>query len=126
MTSSPRSSFYIYPFFPLHLLLHHRRTPLPSMARFFTFLLIFSVLSASFCSFSEARKLRVGGQRSRPIVTPPSRDSLFLSALPKGTVPSSTPSKKGHAAVVDEKLVARHLIVMDRLLRSVPSPGAGH
>ncbi|KAK7834138.1 precursor of cep14 [Quercus suber] len=27
-------------------------------------------------------------------------DSLFLSALPKGTVPSSTPSKKGHAVEV--------------------------
>ncbi|KAG7034658.1 Precursor of CEP14, partial [Cucurbita argyrosperma subsp. argyrosperma] len=47
-------------------------------------------------------------------------DSLFLAALPKGTVPSSTPSKKGHAMVLDQKLTARHLV------QSVPSPGIGH
>ncbi|KAK4271744.1 hypothetical protein QN277_020388 [Acacia crassicarpa] len=96
------------------------------MARFFTFLLLFSVFSASLCSFSDARKLHVGAQRSHPNVTPSSTDSLYLSSLPKGTVPPSTPSKKGHAVVVDEKLIARHLIAMDRLLSSVPSPGAGH
>ncbi|KAI9121286.1 hypothetical protein K1719_008319 [Acacia pycnantha] len=95
------------------------------MARFFTFLLLL-VFSASLCSFSDARKLHVGAKRSHPNATPSSTDSLFLSSLPKGTVPPSTPSKKGHAVVVDEKLIARHLIAIDRLLRSVPSPGAGH
>ncbi|KAF7803270.1 precursor of CEP14 [Senna tora] len=82
----------------------------------------------------EARKLHVGAERntrSINVITPKhhssnSRDSLFLTALPKGTVPSSTPSRKGHAVVVDQKLIARHLIALDRLLRSVPSPGAGH
>ncbi|RWR96294.1 putative B-cell lymphoma 6 protein [Cinnamomum micranthum f. kanehirae] len=52
--------------------------------------------------------------------------SLILSALPKGSVPSSGPSKKVHSTIVDEKLFARHLERMDRILKSVPSPGAGH
>lgn len=52
--------------------------------------------------------------------------SLILSSLPKGSVPSSGPSKKGHSTIVDEKLFARQLERMDRFLKSVPSPGAGH
>lgn len=106
------------------------------MARFYflTFLILFSFLFSSLITFSDARKLHIGKHRSYPnggdttttTTTPSSPDSLFLSALPKGTIPSSSPSKKGHAVVVDEKLIARHLIAIDRLLRSVPSPGAGH
>ncbi|KAL6546474.1 hypothetical protein OROMI_022195 [Orobanche minor] len=57
---------------------------------------------------------------------PPSADSLYMAALPKGTVPASTPSKKGHASTVDQKLIARHLAATDRILQSVPSPGVGH
>lgn len=53
-------------------------------------------------------------------------DRLFKNALPKGTVPASSPSKKGHAYTVDEKLVARHLAALDRILRSVPAPGIGN
>ncbi|GFP96965.1 hypothetical protein PHJA_001840600 [Phtheirospermum japonicum] len=53
-------------------------------------------------------------------------DRLYLAALPKGKVPASTPSKKGHSVTIDQKLVARHLRAVDRILRSVPSPGAGH
>lgn len=50
----------------------------------------------------------------------PSREErLYLTALPKGKVPPSTPSKKGHAATIDDKLIGR-------ILRSVPSPGVGH
>ncbi|KAL1555958.1 hypothetical protein AAHA92_11636 [Salvia divinorum] len=30
------------------------------------------------------------------------------------------------AATFDEKLIARHLAALDRILRSVPSPGVGH
>jgi hypothetical protein len=42
-------------------------------------------------------------------------------------VPSSSPTKKGHAMDVDEKLIERHLISMDQVLMvSVPSPGIGH
>ncbi|KZV23741.1 hypothetical protein F511_33749 [Dorcoceras hygrometricum] len=51
---------------------------------------------------------------------------LYFTSLPKGVVPGSTPSKKGHATTIDEKLIARHLAAIDRILRSVPSPGVGH
>ncbi|KAK7359188.1 hypothetical protein VNO77_01138 [Canavalia gladiata] len=97
------------------------------MARPGTWMLLFLVLFASLFSCLQARKLFLGAEKQRKTVNPSSRDSLFLSALPKGTVPPSSPSKKGHAIEVDEKLIARHLIAMDRvLLRSVPSPGVGH
>ncbi|KAJ0693440.1 putative precursor of CEP13/CEP14 [Helianthus annuus] len=52
--------------------------------------------------------------------------NLYLNALPKGIVPASTPSKKGHASITNEKLITRHLIAVDRILRSVPSPGIGN
>lgn len=51
---------------------------------------------------------------------------LDLSALPKGKVPASTPSYKSHEPIIDEKLIAHHLLAVDRILRSVPSPGVGH
>ncbi|KAF8391204.1 hypothetical protein HHK36_023506 [Tetracentron sinense] len=57
---------------------------------------------------------------------PSLEDSLVLSALPKGTIPPSSPSKKGHAMLVNEKLFTLHLARVDRILRSVPSPGVGH
>ncbi|KAL8090877.1 precursor of CEP14 [Apium graveolens] len=58
---------------------------------------------------------------------PSTRDySLYLSSLPKGTIPNSAPTKKGHSFIVDEKLIARHLAAIDRILRSVPSPGVGN
>ncbi|KAI4298166.1 hypothetical protein L6164_031758 [Bauhinia variegata] len=94
------------------------------MARSNTLLLItiFLLLSASLCS-GKNRKINLGEsekKKSTKTGIPSSSDSLFMSSLPKGTVPASTPSKKGHAFAVEEKLVARHLI------SSVPSPGAGH
>ncbi|KAJ0233687.1 Precursor of CEP14 [Hirschfeldia incana] len=46
-----------------------------------------------------------------------------LTALPKGKISNSTPSKKSHAAV---KHRSRHLSTVDRFLQSVPSPGVGH
>ncbi|ESQ33943.1 hypothetical protein EUTSA_v10009585mg [Eutrema salsugineum] len=49
-----------------------------------------------------------------------------LTALPKGKIPNSTPSKKGHAAISAVKLRSRRLSTVDRLLQSVPSPGVGH
>lgn len=52
--------------------------------------------------------------------------SLLLSALPKGYVPPSAPSKKGHEMIVNEKLFVLHLASIDRILKSVPSPGVGH
>ncbi|CAI8618696.1 unnamed protein product [Vicia faba] len=100
------------------------------MARSSTSLLIFLVLFASFCYCLEGRNLVVRAQKEwkKMNMRRSSRDSLFLSALPKGTVPSSSPTKKGHAVVVDEKLIERHLISMDgrHLIVSFPSPGIGH
>ncbi|KAK2393764.1 hypothetical protein P8452_15706 [Trifolium repens] len=96
-------------------------------------LVLFMILFASLCSSLEGRKLHLGSNKHNKKVNPPPtpRDSLFLSSLPKGKVPYSAPSKRGNSVEVDEKLVARHLISIDQpevriLLRSVPSPGAGH
>ncbi|KAG4945706.1 hypothetical protein AAZX31_15G082700 [Glycine max] len=88
------------------------------MARFGSQLLLFFILSAFLCSCLEARKLHVGAHKQNNKVDP----SLFFSSLPKGTVPTSTPSRKEHSTVVDEKLISTERL----LLRSVPSPGAGH
>ncbi|KAK2975170.1 hypothetical protein RJ640_017383 [Escallonia rubra] len=66
----------------------------------------------------DARKLLNAQDKKAP--------SLYLVSLPKGKVPASTPSKRGHATTIDQKLIARHLAAIDRILRSVPSPGVGH
>nr|KYP50360.1 hypothetical protein KK1_027830 [Cajanus cajan] len=93
------------------------------MPRLAFHLILFFILFASLCSCPEGRKLHVGAHKHGNKLDP----SSFQSSLPKGTVPSSTPSRKGHSTVVDEKLIARHLItIQPLLLRSVPSPGAGH
>ncbi|KAL1826868.1 hypothetical protein DCAR_0205804 [Daucus carota subsp. sativus] len=94
----------------------------------FMFLLCLLTL-ASFVTTIHARKLhdhmREAKKKQQP--PPPSvPDSLYLSSLPKGTVPNSAPTKKGHSLIVDEKLIARHLAAIDRILRSVPSPGVGN
>lgn len=88
-------------------------------------LLFFLVVFAAFAACLEGRKL-LDAKESKKRSVASLGDSLILSALPKGKVPSSTPTKKGHGMVVDEKLVARHLVSIDRSLRSVPSPGVGH
>ena len=76
-----------------------------------------------FCSFvvssAEGRKLLMKVENSN-------NGSLYLAALPKGKVPASTPSKRSHATTFDHSLIARHLAALDRILRSVPSPGVGH
>ncbi|KAL8460715.1 hypothetical protein ACS0TY_031507 [Phlomoides rotata] len=82
-------------------------------------LIMFSTLMSS----THGRKLLTEVEQTN---VPSREDRLYLTALPKGKVPASTPSKKGHAATIDEKLIARHLAAIDRILRSVPSPGVGH
>ncbi|XP_009351603.2 precursor of CEP14 [Pyrus x bretschneideri] len=96
-----------------------------TMPRLTALALIFLVTMASSVSTLESRKLldvKDDAENQKKVA------SLFLSALPKGKVPASTPSKKGQAVVVNEKLIARHLsVVKDRILaQSVPSPGVGH
>lgn len=95
------------------------------MARSGSFVIVFLVLFASSVVPSlDARKL-LNREKSNDKI-PSSFKSLVLSALPGGTVPFSSPSKQTHATLDDEKLFARHLASIDRILRSVPSPGNGH
>lgn len=103
------------------------------MARFYAMqVVLLLIIFGSFCSSIEGRKLHIRSEKlnNKKVNKPSSTDSLFLASLPKGTVPSSAPSKRGNSVEVDEKLVARHLISNEPevriLLRSVPSPGAGH
>lgn len=93
------------------------------MARFCTLVVLLLIL---FASCLEGRKLHIGSDNKK--VEPSSKGSLFLSSLPKGKVPSSTPSKRGNSVELEEKLIApRHLLSTQRFhLRSVPSPGDGH
>lgn len=88
---------------------------------------VFLMILLSFVSGSSSRKL-LQEQEFKEMAPPqPSLDAKqFLTALPKGSVPASTPSRKGHSTTVDEKLVSRHLAELQRILRSVPSPGVGH
>ncbi|KAL1562625.1 hypothetical protein AAHA92_05188 [Salvia divinorum] len=84
-------------------------------------LLLFSTIISS----TSARKLLLVAERRRSQFSAVD-GSLYLAALPKGTVPNSAPTKRGHSNTIDEKLIARHLAAVDRILRSVPSPGMGH
>ncbi|KAG5235091.1 precursor of CEP [Salix suchowensis] len=100
------------------------------MARFGAVVFIFFFSFASFLSNTEGRKLLMSTR------APESNDwdrtsvgslaSHAPSALPKGRVTSSCPSKKGHATLDNEQIFARHLASIDRILRSVPSPGVGN
>ncbi|KAM7492515.1 hypothetical protein LguiA_035436 [Lonicera macranthoides] len=49
--------------------------------------------------------------------------SLVPSSHLKGT---TIPTGKAHAMAINERLFTLHLAKMDRILQSVPSPGAGH
>ncbi|KAL3624839.1 hypothetical protein CASFOL_031507 [Castilleja foliolosa] len=85
-------------------------------------LILFLIMSSILTSSSHGRKLLMKDNKAPTLF-----DRLYLAALPKGTVPASAPTKKGHSFTVDEKLVARHLSDINRILHSsVPSPGAGH
>ncbi|KAL8103517.1 hypothetical protein AgCh_027923 [Apium graveolens] len=104
------------------------------MARSSIMFVLYLVTMSSFVNSLYGRKLtnsmhEIKKQQQQPYPPPPppfTQDSLYLSSLPKGTVPDSSPSKQHHSLVVDEKLIARHLAALDRILRSVPSPGVGH
>lgn len=56
-------------------------------------------------------------------------EGLLLSALPKGNVPPSGPSDKGHTSPPDDsdqRMVPENSPEINRRLESVPSPGVGH
>ncbi|OIS98300.1 hypothetical protein A4A49_60877 [Nicotiana attenuata] len=76
-----------------------------------TFLFIFILIFVSFTSSTKARNL-LNMHELKNISS--LKDRLYLTALPKATIPTSTPSKKGHSETIN------------RILRSVPSPGLGH
>ncbi|KVH89450.1 precursor of CEP14-like [Cynara cardunculus var. scolymus] len=94
------------------------------MAR--TSLALFMLLLLFTSSTNGRKLLNNPDSGSKNEASPVEFMSLYLTSLPKGTVPASAPSKKGHASTTDEKLITRHLITVDRILRSVPSPGVGH
>ncbi|KAF9672477.1 hypothetical protein SADUNF_Sadunf11G0046200 [Salix dunnii] len=100
------------------------------MARFGAVVFIFFFSFAAFMSNIEGRNLlmsaRAPESNDRDKSSVGSFASLVLGALPKGKVTSSSPSMKGHAPLDNEQIFARHLASIDRVLRSVPSPGVGN
>ncbi|KDP21132.1 hypothetical protein JCGZ_21603 [Jatropha curcas] len=84
------------------------------------------IIVSTFVSNTESRKLLMTSKKEDSGSVSSSFASLVLGVLPKGTVPSSSPSRKGHATLANEQLFQRHLATIDRILGSVPSPGVGH
>ncbi|KAK9047680.1 hypothetical protein V6N11_053518 [Hibiscus sabdariffa] len=95
------------------------------MARFNYMLIILLLIYASLVPQMESRKLLNTGETNKNAASNLFA-SLVLSALPKGTLPGSAPNKKGDSTLDTEKRFASHLARIDRILQSVPSPGAGH
>ncbi|CAN0853568.1 Precursor of CEP14 [Linum grandiflorum] len=93
------------------------------------FILLALLSSSFFLNAVESRKLLSNGGDSKEAASTVSslfQSLLLMSSLPKGTVPASSPSKKGHSSVDNVERSERHLASVDRILRSVPSPGMGH
>ncbi|KMT04453.1 hypothetical protein BVRB_8g181250 [Beta vulgaris subsp. vulgaris] len=86
-----------------------------------TLLTLCVIISTSNVS-CHARKLCINQEADHQQKKTNSYASLLLTALPKGTTPPSSPSK-GHSSTTttttlgDEKLFARHLAAIDRILR---------
>lgn len=96
-----------------------------------TLLILCLILSNYYSHVScHARKLgMINHPKERKTLS--SYESLLLPGLPKGTnTPPSSPSKSHSSTTTttlnNEKLFARHLAAIDRILGSVPSPGVGH
>lgn len=88
------------------------------MARSTSWLVLMMILILGFVSVSDSRKVL------RPNTQNYYKGSLFQSL--GFILSSSSPSNKEHAKLHKEKLFVRHLSRIDRILQSVPSPGAGH
>ncbi|PIA33895.1 hypothetical protein AQUCO_03900033v1 [Aquilegia coerulea] len=91
----------------------------------YTFLILYLAISICFIPSLEARKL-LGMEIKVKDMVSSLEGSLVLSSFAKGKVPPSAPSQKGHLMIVNEKLFTMHFASIDRILRSVPSPGVGH
>ncbi|KAF8010248.1 hypothetical protein BT93_J1013 [Corymbia citriodora subsp. variegata] len=90
-------------------------------------LMILMIVFATFAWSTEARKLsEMKEEKQKKKGVPFIEASLIFSALPKGDIPGSAPSNKGHAAPVDRKLLARHLNRPSQILHSAPSHGFTH
>lgn len=75
-------------------------------------------LSVEFLPCLEARKLTMA---------PSLRDSSLVQGdLSEGPALPSSPGNGHGEDHPDETLIAVHLAMTDRILQSVPSPGAGH
>ena len=74
---------------------------------------IFTLILICHAPSSEARKLLSLEQKENP-------------SLKDNTAPFYYPDGEGHARVIDERFIASHLSRIDRILRSVPSPGTGN
>ncbi|KAJ8761948.1 hypothetical protein K2173_006550 [Erythroxylum novogranatense] len=89
--------------------------------------LIFLLASSNFVSNAEGSNRKVLITRSSMMEINISLRSvlkkLFLGAIAHSRAP---PSNKGRATLGNEKLFRIHLGRIDRILQSVPSPGAGH
>ncbi|KAI8567974.1 hypothetical protein RHMOL_Rhmol02G0163200 [Rhododendron molle] len=88
------------------------------------FLFVFTITFASLVSNSHGRRLLTTVEEDKR------EGSLFLNALPKGLIQTSSPSKRGQALATNKNPFHRHrgshLAAVHRILRSVPSPGVGH
>ncbi|KAG6382312.1 hypothetical protein SASPL_158023 [Salvia splendens] len=69
------------------------------------------IIFCSLVSSTQGRKLLMKVENSN---IPPHREDTAAA------------EKVEASATFDEKLIARHLAALDRILRSVPSPGVGH
>ncbi|KAI4371001.1 hypothetical protein MLD38_019282 [Melastoma candidum] len=97
----------------------------PGTPATFVAVLLILIVSASLATCVQGRKV-LETSREETSVSSSVDPRLFLDALPKGRIPVSSPSRKGYEATINEELIARHLASLDRILRSVPSPGVGH
>ncbi|KAL5715915.1 hypothetical protein ACHQM5_017673 [Ranunculus cassubicifolius] len=85
-----------------------------------TFITLCLLLTLSALPSSDARKLLNMEKLKHQQFT------VHHHHRPKGKVPPSAPSKRGNSMIVNERLLTVHLATLDRILRSVPSPGVGH
>ncbi|MBA0791903.1 hypothetical protein Gohar_016445 [Gossypium harknessii] len=75
-------------------------------------------------SSAEARKLMMNLQETAEAL--PLNKNVVVSVEQREPTPAVSFRNKDHEMVDEERLFALHLAKIDRILLSVPSPGAGH